>query len=153
MTVSPAAPGTTVQSLSSSSQVTLLRSQGQRAALHSPQEHWPACCSVLGGLLRAWKGLHHSPEAPRQSECRETALENYLNTGQESKDSFRTIFSGLVSRICFWVPSKAPCAHKKPGKHLTLLLRRIPGLPGQQGAPLWGQTGCCVYNHWNMAVT
>lgn len=153
MTVSPAAPVRTVQSLSSTSQVTLLRSQGQWAALHSPQEHWPACCSVLGGLLRAWKGLHYSPEAPSQSECRGTALGNYLNTGQESKDSFRTIFLGPVSRIWFWVSSKAPCAHKKPGKHLTLQLRGIPGLPGQQETPLWGQTGCCVYSHWNMAVT
>lgn len=117
MTASPAAPVRTVPesklhfsanipqksgSVSSSAQ---LRSTGQPAAL-------------------SWKGLHYSPEAPSQSECRGTALENYLITGQESKGSFRTIFSRLVSRTCFWVSSKAPCAHKKPGKHLALQLKR-----------------------------
>lgn len=91
--------------------------------LCTAQEHWPACCSVLGRFLRAWKGLHYSPEAPSQSEGRGT-LENYLITGQENKDSFRTIFSGLVSRTCFWVSPKGSCAHKKPGKHLTLQLTR-----------------------------
>lgn len=126
-TASPAAPLRTVPEPKLHPQLTLLRSQAQWAALHSPGAlaSLLLCCSVLGGLLRVWKGLHYSPEAPSQSEGRGTALENYMTTGQENKDSFRTIFLGLASRTCFWVSSKAPSkAHKKPGKHLTLQLTR-----------------------------
>lgn len=110
-----------LQSLSSTSQLPLLKSQGQWAALHSP-----GALASLAAL--SWEGSSGHGRAfttpLSQSEYRGTALQNYLITGQESKDSFRTIFLGLVSRTCFWVSSKAPCAHKKPGKHLILQVKR-----------------------------
>lgn len=149
MTASPAAPVRTVpESKLHLSANTPQKSQGQWEALHSPG----ALASLLlcpGRLLRAWKGLHYSPEAPSQSEGTGTALENYLITGQESKGSFRTFFLALVSRICFWVSSQAPCVHKKPGKHLTLQLRHSQD---RKELPCGGKQ-CCADSHWNMAVT
>lgn len=123
MTASPAAPVRTVAESELHLSATTPQKSGSMSSSAQPRSTGQPCCPILGGLLRAWKGLHYSPQ-PVWVQRDSTALQNYLITGQESKDSFRTIFLGLVSRTCFWVSSKAPCAHKKPGKHLILQVKR-----------------------------
>lgn len=83
-----------------------------------------------------------------RSVCRGTGLGNYSNTGTESKDSFRTIYSALVSRTRFQVSSSKPHVHIKS-------LAMKPG-PTSEAHPinysLWAR-GCLLSPFSTTAVT